>query len=733
MVPMNRLLRQKNFFSVLASVAALSLSACGGDGSHSTTLPQAAALATAAPAPYTGPLADTMFTITIPLPKTGSDASRSPRYVSASTTQLRFTLISATASGLSTAGQINSFNTTNLGVKTITLGSAQCPGSGPWTCTLPLRLPPGTDNMKISAENSSAAVYAQQQQNFTVTAGIQNSLTTVLDANVATMALNTTSGFCAGTFTVANSGTVPTVGTQALTFNAAYKDSAGNTIPTNAPGRPVLKVNGHTDDNGTLGYSDPGNLNVKVTQSTQSFVLQKTDGTGTASVAVTIAPPNTNSSPNDGLVFTTTPGTTNFTFQAGPAPPSNFLAVIEQTGTNAGKVDLFTVSLGATDSFAPASPSTLAVQPPPVGSNYQNSDVDFPQDLLFDANGDLLIANGGGSVSGVDFGNFACIPAGAITTGANVATVLTTNMDDPAFLALGTDNTVALANVPGSAGVKVEEFELSGSYTPDSGTRNITNATYPGLGALGVIALPATSTNPSGSFASSITNGTTVSHIVIKRPDGTSTQIDNTHIVAPALAYDSFNDQIVAASNNGANSWLNFVNPTTFAVVKQFAMQDSGCYSAGAYTNCPPGGTATPTGVSSIKAFVTAASSSGYVAVAGGGQSGEPEVQVFNPSHNPTGGPIPYDATTTPGGATFVYGNATIIVNALRFITATKLLVSLQSDDGVHQGIYTYDVSTLAPSCSPCYDPNAKQYANSPKQTGFKALANSPLSAAYKP
>jgi hypothetical protein len=711
MVPMTRL-GNKLFSSVLSIAVATSLAACGGGGSHVSAVPQAQPT-TSSSAAYTGPLSDATFKITIPVPATSAKARR-PAYVSSSTTKIVFTLNSDTV-GL-TGAPLATFNTTNLGAKAVTLNSATCPGTGPWTCTLTIKLPPGTDNVTISAQDGSSHILSQQISNFNVVVATANSFSITLDANAATLTVSASSGFCAGAFTVANAQTIPTVGTTAVTFSASYTDLAGKTII--GPGLPVLTVNGHTDNNGGAGYTDPGNLNTKVNQATQTYTLQITTGTGTAAVAVT-ATPNVGT---DGLSFTKT---LNHSFQAGPAPPASLLAVIEQTGAASGKIDLFTLTLGASDSFTVASPATLASTNPGAGP-----DVDFPQDLLFDPNADLLIANGG--AGNPDFGNFACVPAGAITTGANVATVLTTNMDDPAFLALGTDSTVALANVPGAAGVKVEEFELSGAYTPDSGTRNITNATYPGLGALGVIALPATGTNPSGSFASSITNGTSVSHIVIKRPDGTSTQIDNTHIVAVALAYDSFNNQIAAGSSNGAASWLNFVNPTSFAVVKQFAIHDEGCYSAGAWNNCPPGGAASPTGVSDMKASVIAASSSGYVAVGGITASGEPSVQVYNPSHDPTGGPIPYDATTTPGGATFVYGTATIIVNALRFITPTKLLVSLESDVAGKQGIYIYDVTTLVSPCT-CYDANADQYANSPKQTGFQQLGNSPLSAAYKP
>ena len=168
-------------------------------------------------------------------------------------------------------------------------------------------------------------------------------------------------------------------------------------------------------------------------------------------------------------------------------------------------------------------------------------------------------------------------------------------------------------------------------------------------------------------------------------------------------------------------------------MVKQFVIQDDGCYLDGTtpYAGCPPN---TATGVSTMKGSVVAASSSGYVAVAGITASGLPEVQVYsnNASTRATvGGPIPYDGTTTSGGSTYVYGDTTI-VHALRFITGTKLLVSLEANGAGKQGIYTYDVSTLVSPCT-CYDVNANQFANSPKQTGFQQLVNSPLSAAYKP
>src|SRR5947209_951994 len=502
MVPMNRLLRKKSFFSVLATVAAVSLAACGGGGSHSSTLMPSAPVSSTAPE-YTGPLADATFRITIPVPTTSAKARR-PDYVSSSTTKIVFTLNSATIAGMSGA-TLTAFNTANLGAKAVTLNSATCPGTGPWTCTLKIKLPPGTDNVTISAQDGSSNILSQQVQNFVVVVATANSFSTTLDANANTMTIGTTSGFCSGSFNVSPGGTVPTVGTATLTFNASYTDLAGKTII--APGRPILSVNGHTDDNGGLGYTivgTGGNANVKVNQSTQSYTLQATTSTTSATINVAATPANTNGSPTDGLVFNKT---LTYTFQSGPAPPASLLAVIEQTGAAAGKIDLFTLSLGASDTFTAASPSTLASTNPGAGP-----DVDFPQDLLFDPNADILIANGG--AGNPDFGNFACVPAGAITTGANVATVLTNNMNDPAFIELGTDSSVALGNVPAASGTKTPTFVLSGTYTAAPASRTITNTDYPGLGVTGLVAVPTSGTHPAGSYAVTITNGTTTSHVV---------------------------------------------------------------------------------------------------------------------------------------------------------------------------------------------------------------------------
>ena len=135
-----------------------------------------------------------------------------------------------------------------------------------------------------------------------------------------------------------------------------------------------------------------------------------------------------------------------------------------------------------------------------------------------------------------------------------------------------------------------------------------------------------------------------------------------------------------------------------------------------------------------MKGSILAASSSGYVAVGGITNSGLPEVQIYDntASRAQVGGPIPYDGTTTSGGATFVYGDTTI-VHALRWITGTKLLVSLEANGAGKQGLYIYNVTQTLTSPCTCFDPNGNQFPSSPKQVGFQGLTHIPLSVAYKP
>ena len=756
--------------SISAFLAGALLTGCGG-GSHGAALPKSAPISSTAPAPpYTGPLADTTLKITIPGP-TNSAFKRRPAYVSSATKSLKFIINSSTTvSGTATTGTLGTYNGLAWShFDTGTLPNANCPvdGShaGNFVCTVTLKLPPGTDNVTISAcdvtggtcagTSPTGNILSQQITSFAVVVATANSFSVTLDANAGTMAVTATSGFCSGTFTVVNSGSVATVGTTAITFTTAYADLATKTIV--APGLPLLTVNGHTNDNAGAGYTDgTTHLNVKVNQAAQTFTLTQTSGTGSAAVAVTATPPA-----SDGLTFNKT---LNFTFVSGAAPPPNFLAVAERlaNGNNAttgGQIALYALSLGGSDSFSPASPSSL-----PSATNGTDStrhDVDFPNDVLFDPNGDLLIANGGGGDGGGDTGNFSCVPAGSITTGANNATVLTNsntsaNLNNPRFIALLSDSSVALANAT-AASAKTNDFILSGTYAYSS-TRSIPNTgSYSNIGANQVIALPTTAANPAGTYAVAITDGTTQAgnHVVIKRPDGSSVELpSDASDVDSNIGYDAQNNQLVLANSNSTSSKITFWDVATLTKQKTIVIDPD------------TGGNAV--GVPSQAGTVVAVSPTGYVAVSVVCCIGN-EVNIYN--NNPASralvsAPIPFDATQSSAGGGFgndyCYGgtNASTRVLSLRWLptgggTYNKLLVGVESTTGSPpsvvtssaNGIYIFDISQ-APSSTPVA-PNTctgTTYTYGPmtgtaaavqpyaKQTGFQLLSGPrPLAAAFKP
>jgi hypothetical protein len=715
MVPMNRL-GNKIASSVLALAAAASLVACGA-GSHSSTLPAPQPTASGVPG-YTGPLANAIFQITIPAPPKSTGTTRRPAYVSSSTSKVVFTL--NTASALTT-GQVTSINTLFLGAKAVTLGSATCPGSGPWTCTFTMTLPPGSDNLTVSAQDASSNILSQQVQTLSVvaggSAGAANNFSLTLDANASTMTIQAIAGYCASSFPVSANQTVGTVGTSGVNFTVSFTDPAGKTIV--GPGLPLLKINGSSTA-GTIG-SGAAAVDFNINQSAQTFTLTAHSSSSTQTIPFTATPPA-----SDGLGYSKP---LSFTFQSAPAPPSSFLAAIEQTnstpGTMAGQVDLFMLTLGASDTFTNFSPATLA----PEGG-----DIDNPQDMLFDGNGDLLIANGGAGNS--DFGNFACIPAGSIATGANNATVLTNGTptaggaDDPAYIALGTDSNVSIGNVPAAAANHVMDFILSGQYVAASSTRDISSSSYSGMGTQGLVALPTSGLNPAGTYAASITDGVNQSnsYIVVKHPNGTVANIQSTNLVDGVIAYDGdlSTNEIVAGSNNGANSHLVTYSASTLSSTPthDFIIQNDG---TGASNMAPYAIAANPT-----------TSSSGYIAVAGATNSGEPEVQIYDANRNPKS-VILYDLMD-PTCSTFAYGNSTIIVHSMRFLTATKLLVALETDNGgtkgTTMGLYTYDVSqTSTPSGSYYFGSSfaCTPAGAGPLQTGYHTTSHIPLSAAYRP
>ncbi len=734
---MTRPSHQKNLLSALASVATVSLAACGG--SHSSTLPQPAPVSSAAPAPYLGPLADATFKITIPVPTTSAKARR-PAYVSSSTTKIVFTLNSDTV-GL-TGAALTTFNSTILGAKAVTLGSATCPGTGPWTCTLAIKLPPGTDTVTMSAQDGSSNILSQQVQNFAVVAATANSFTVTLDANANVMTV-TGSQLCHSSSAVGSS--YGSVGTSSVDFTVGYTDLAGKSIV--GPGLPILAVNGFSDAATHSISATGGTVSVVVNQAQQKFTLTPSNANvSNANIAVTGTP----ASGSDGLSFTTT---TNFAFSTGPAPTRPFLTVVEQLGTNSGQISLFTLpgftDTSTADTISPYTTSlgatTLAVQ---------NNDIDNPTGLAFDAQGDLLIANAGTN-STTDPGSFACVPAGAIATGANAATVLTTNVDDAISIAEGTDNSVALADLRAGANYNLVQFVLNGSYQAASTTRDIANPGHT-VGSFRVIAMPSLA---AGTYAAAISNGTSTYRVALKEANGTETDISDSTIVDPQdIAWDAHNAQLVIPSGRftktGTPGFCPPAGPAT-------CFADIDFYSVG--TSSPPVPAQVkviPSTYNNVYAIVyhVAVSPLGIVAVAitpSSGKNGPPVIQIYDGSaaRNKISA-IPYNTLTTsclassggsgcpyingdtcPGGPCqyeYSANNNGIAVDDLRFLSDHKLLVALQSDGNPTEGLYIYDVSKTEQP--PGYDDGTGLAPGlAPKKTGFLQTTLRPFGTAFLP
>jgi hypothetical protein len=620
--------------------------------------------------------------------------------------------------------------------------------AGNYKCLAKYQMPIGINTVTIASWDTNGGTgnkLSQRISNFTVAQGAANAFSVSLDANANAMSISASVGYCAGSVTVTNGQAIPTVGTSPVNFTTAYTDADGKTIV--APGLPSLQIQGNDaayhSTTGTINGTG-GTVAFSITQSTQTFTLTASSSSVTgATVNVKAVPPS-----SDGLAYSQT---LSFTFSSGPAPPPSFLAIIEEAvGSSQGSIEFYTFN-PATDLFGTASPASLA-STIPAGSPQNDPDVDFPLDMVWDGNGDLLIANGGGLGTNPDHGNFACVPAGSVTTGANAATVLNTGLDEPASIALMSDSSVALGNLPGAASPHVQDYVLSGTYAANT-PRSISG--FASEGVVGVLPIAVDGSNPAGTYVASITDGgpdNNGSNIVWDRPGTSTLDITNTSMADPFIAYDSFNKQIVAADGNtpagaaATQAFIQYLNADTGAVVQSGTLDDDGCFQGGTtpYAGCPPQGSNTANGISDSLAGGAAASSSGYIAVLAAAdiQNGQ-SIWIYDNisgSRKTIGGPIPFSAlTTTSGAGPWTYGGSTQapVVSAMRWVTGTQLMVSLRSQyQTSSQGIYVFDVSKpLARMCT-CYDAYGTQFPNSIPQVAFLQLnstAQMPYSFAYKP
>ncbi len=729
---MNRL-ANKLFSTVLALVTSASLlAACGGGGSRSA-LPAAPTTAD-----YTGPLADATFKIKIPGPATVAKARR-VSYVSSATLSVNFVInSSSTVSGTATTGTLGAYNARPWhSFDTGTLPNATCPAAGSdFICTVTLKLPPGSDDVTITAcsvtggctlTSNPTKVLSQQRQTLTVVVATSNSFNVVLDANVSIMTVNG-SGSCQSGPVGAAFGSV---GTTPVTFTLSNTDTAGKTIVT--PGLPKIEIQDNTATyqaaSGTINGTG-GTIAFTINQAAQSFTLTPSNSTTTnASINVKEIPPNSNGGSDD-LTFAPTK---TFAFSTGTAPPSHqFLAAVEQTGVGSGKVDFFNITVDGgnqPNGFTAFSPASLAVTQS-TNDNTQN-DVDNPASVVWDSTGDLLIGNGGSSGNG----NMACVPVGAIATGANSSTTVTTNVHDPVGIAYEPRNgTVAIGNNANSgfAAAPLAQYTLTGNYT--ASTTAGPTALHSFNGSIGgdIINMPSLA---AGTFAATLTDGcetdpahkscgatTGTSEVVLFNNGGITTTMTDTstfHIDEPwGISWDNTNSQLIIANNSAWHPSVVF-----YTTAGAFVKTDGHDYFG-----------------ASQNPYLVAANGAGLFAVAYTTAIAGDEVQIFT---NAAGGtapvplfkPIPYDAQTDNAcSSAYVYGSSAI-VSSLVWLSNTRLLVGLETSTAAANGYYIYDTaSTTTPtqwdfgngaSCQPV--------GAIPAQKAFQIITNKPLAAAYKP
>ena len=711
--------RTRRFRSFAFALIAASLAACGPHA-QTAMLPAGQTGSNSASSLQTAPAT---FVFTVPKSVTSRSRSvsstRTPTYVSSATKSISIAITDVKNAGNNqdiTPGTLPAALVVN-----VPNGTGSAPGSpcvtdpahaGNYQCTATDSLYVGKDSVTIKtwdASGGSGNVLSEFQPVVTVVQGIANTFTISLDANAATISVNGTAPCTSGGTIGASYGSV---GTSPATFTVSYTDPAGKTIVS--PGQPTLAVS-------TSGVSG-GTLTVSVNQSTQTFTVtpSATGVSGTVNVGAT--PPNA----GDGLNYNQTK---SFTFTSAAAPGANFLAAVEQIGTGSGEIDLYNLTLtaGGPDTFNAASPAKLAIT---NSQNENKPDVDNPLAAVFDSSGDLLIDNGGSTIGG-DYGDLACVPAGAIVTSANASTTTSSDVNSPlgGIAYDSRDNSVALGNTPGgtSGGYDFVEFLLSGDYTLAPSSRDVSST----LASEAVVAVPAL---PAGSYAVALTNGTDnhnggTSKVTLVNSDGTKTDISSAQIDLPSgLAWDNQNQQLVVSNQSlftGPGADLAFYTVTgTPTLVKTIDPGAASGYPA--YT-------------------AVAASPDGHIAAAYFSYTPEFQIQVYDntSNRNPVGGPIPYNGTSTPNG-NYIYDTGSVgsgpggseKIYAMQWLSNTKLIVAFHTSASGKMGYYIYDISTLVVPSG--YDDNSgNTFAAAPKQTGFQLTAGSgtysPLSFAYKP
>ena len=285
------------------------------------------------------------------------------------------------------------------------------------------------------------------------------------------------------------------------------------------------------------------------------------------------------------------------------------------------------------------------------------------------------------------------MPAGAVTTGANSSTTITQTGTNPTATGqLGydpRDGSAAIANTAASSTTQLFEYLLTGSYSAAGAPRNLV---APGFGAVSATEVP---TLPAGTYAVALQKGAEedpahggtlrqVNKVAIFSPTGVETDIVddvNFSVDEPyGVAVDTQNNQLVISNNSVWHKLVSFYNlaVTPPTLVKTINTGNKNTY--------------------------VATSPDGHVAIAWVKQLGAMQVQVYDntAARNPVLGPIPYNGTTTSCGTTYIYGNGAAIVNSMTWLSNTKLLVAVESNNSgtptAKNGYYIYDITNSASS-----------------------------------
>ncbi|MBV8644798.1 MAG: hypothetical protein JO225_12915, partial [Candidatus Eremiobacteraeota bacterium] len=340
-----------------------------------------------------------------------------------------------------------------------------------------------------------------------------------------------------------------------------------------------------------------------------------------------------------------------------------------------------------------------------------------------------------GNPTSPDLGNFACVPAGAISTGANAATVLTNGLDDPLGVAFGADNSVDLDNGALTTDDDVE-FVLSGTYTAAAASRD--TARTGNYASTGVTAIPTSTQNPAGTYAEGLEDSSAgpSSKVVIIHPDGSTQTITDPVIAHPEVAYDASNGQLVIISDGRALATPDFtksniqfwsITGATPTKVKQIAITDDA-----------NGATVPADGLGNL-----AVSADGHVAAILLDANGFAELNVYDnvsTSRAKIQSTLDYGAADCATLTNFTYGGTTVsanVGNKLIWLSNTKLMVELYSQ-ATHvatgsNGLYIYDITQTQAQSGCDSGSGGTDGGTTIKQTGFRNLSNAPLAAGFKP